>query len=370
MDVFRQLISMDAVNHEILQRIEKAMFVVCLDDATPQSYDEQAFHIIGGDANNRWFDKVCQLIIFSNGKAGINGEHSPLDATVYVPLLEFVLIKYARQLGTNGYPDDLQTDPSLLPKPQKLQWKISPMISEMLQSAEAEYMKRWKNTDVKLLFCREAGTALLKKLKISPDSFVQIALQLAYYRMYGVPCATYETGQTRQFYHGRTETVRSCSVESVEFTKAMVSPEHNNESRLQLFKKAVESHKRYMIDAVSGKACDRHLFGLKLLALEEVQEGKLKQLPAIFTDPMYAKSTYYKLSTSNIPGTSTFCGGFGNVVKDGYGCCYITRPDVFIFGIVSDYSCDTTDSLKMKQAINDAVRDIIKLFPAPPSSKL
>ena len=47
-----------------------------------------------------------------------------------------------------------------------------------------------------------------------------MAFQLAYFRHYGEPCATYESGSTRAFLHGRTETVRSCSMDSVAFTKA------------------------------------------------------------------------------------------------------------------------------------------------------
>lgn len=42
--------------------------------------DHAANLIMHGDANNRWFDKVFQFIVCSNGRVGINGEHSPLDA--------------------------------------------------------------------------------------------------------------------------------------------------------------------------------------------------------------------------------------------------------------------------------------------------
>jgi carnitine O-acetyltransferase len=57
-------------------------------------------------------------------------------------------------------------------------------------------------------------------VQVSPDAFVQMALQLAYFRIYKNPCATYESASTRQFLHGRTETIRSCSNESVAFTKS------------------------------------------------------------------------------------------------------------------------------------------------------
>jgi len=65
--------------------------------------------------------------------------------------------------------------------------------------------------------------------------------------------ATYETGQTRQFYHGRTETVRSFSTESVEWTKAMKDPSASKEKRIELLRRATEYHSRTLMnDAVNG----------------------------------------------------------------------------------------------------------------------
>lgn len=38
------------------------------------------------------------------------------------------------------------------------------------------------------------------------------------------PAPTYETATTRQFYNGRTETMRSCTEEAVEFAHSMLNP--------------------------------------------------------------------------------------------------------------------------------------------------
>ena len=38
------------------------------------------FH--AGDGSNRWFDKAFCLIVTNDGRAGVNGEHAPLDALV------------------------------------------------------------------------------------------------------------------------------------------------------------------------------------------------------------------------------------------------------------------------------------------------
>lgn len=65
------------------------------------------------------------------------------------------------------------------------------------------------------------GHAFLKRYKLSPDFFVQQAIQLAYYKTFKFIPAVYETAHTRLFYHGRTETVRSLTNESLAFCKTM-----------------------------------------------------------------------------------------------------------------------------------------------------
>ena len=67
-------------------------------------------------------------------------------------------------------------------------------------------------------------------------------------RMYGKPCATYETASLRQFQLGRTDTIRSCSSESLEFTKGMDDPNLSNEQKADLLRKAVGSHKSYVTE--------------------------------------------------------------------------------------------------------------------------
>jgi len=56
------------------------------------------------------------------------------------------------------------------------------------------------------------GKNLIKKFKMSPDAYAQMAIQLAYYRLKGTVRATYESAQTRKFLAGRTE-ARGAAVE-------------------------------------------------------------------------------------------------------------------------------------------------------------
>ena len=49
------------------------------------------------------------------------------------------------------------------------------------------------------------GKGLIKKFKMSPDAYAQMAIQLAYFRLKGAVRATYESAQTRKYLAGRTE---------------------------------------------------------------------------------------------------------------------------------------------------------------------
>jgi hypothetical protein len=67
-------------------------------------------------------------------------------------------------------------------------------------------------------------------------------------RLYSKPCATYETASLRQFQLGRTDTIRSCSTESLEFSKGMMDPALSTQKKAELLRKAVTGHKNYVAE--------------------------------------------------------------------------------------------------------------------------
>lgn len=83
--------------------------------------------------------------------------------------------------------------------------------------------------DVELrIFVHNAfGKGVMKKCRLSPDAFIQMALQLAYYRDANKFSLTYEASMTRLFREGRTETVRPCTIESSAWVKAMCEPKRD-----------------------------------------------------------------------------------------------------------------------------------------------
>ena len=77
--------------------------------------------------------------------------------------------------------------------------------------------------DLRIYVHDHYGKGFMKKSNMSPDAYIQMALQLAYYRDAGKFSLTYEASMTRLYREGRTETVRPCTIESAAWVKAMES---------------------------------------------------------------------------------------------------------------------------------------------------
>lgn len=363
-------LSQDEMNRKNLERIHAALTVVALDDNEPFSDDNVAFHSLGilcplqrvsssgGDANNRWYDKLITHIIYRNGRMGANGEHSPLDAPISAKLVEYCA-KRLVPLG-EGYPDSAPTIPETqLSRPEKLEWNLSENVQKALHLANAEHQRRWKNLEIHFCKFTDFGSQAIKQLKTAPDAFIQMAIQLAFFRLHKTVCPTYETTHTRLFLHGRTETVRTCSVESKAFVEAMDDPDVSQGTKHQLLVEAINSHLRQIKDCMIGRGIDRHLLGLRMAAMETG-----RPTPKMLEDEAFRLSTYFRLSTSNMGDSPYFYGGFGCAVEDGYGICYWPRPERVVFSIACRYSCPQTSSTGMGEAITNsmfALRDLLAI---------
>lgn len=97
--------------------------------------------------------------------------------------------------------------------------------------------------------------------------------QLAYYMTHGHSCGTYEAAQVRKFQLGRTETVRICTTQTQEWTKAMLNSSESSEKKRELFRAAVKGHGVDMGNASNGMGIDRHLFGKSHSAVYPVYQS-------------------------------------------------------------------------------------------------
>ncbi|KFA49495.1 hypothetical protein S40293_02901 [Stachybotrys chartarum IBT 40293] len=358
-DARELLVQSSPKNKAILEAIESASFIVCLDDASPVTLEERAHQYWHGDGLNRWFDKPLQFIVNENGTSGFMGEHSMMDGTPTHRLNDYVNDQIFNNRLDFSNPN-IRPD---LAAPELLTFDITKPLEVEIQRATKDFHDVIGQHELKVQAYQVYGKGLIKKFKCSPDAYVQMIIQLAYFKMFGVCRPTYESAATRRFQLGRTETCRTVSDESVAWCTAMVDSAVDDETRIDLFRKATNAHIEYISAASDGKGVDRHLFGLKKL-LEPGQE-----LPPLYADPAYAYSSSWYLSTSQL--SSEYFNGYGwsQVIDQGFGIAYMINENSLNFNIVSKRMGSDRMSHYINEAAND-MRELLLPTLEPPKAKL
>lgn len=111
-----------------------------------------------------------------------------------------------------------------LPSPTEITFDLNPSLESSIVKAEENFDALINTQELKVCHFEGYGKNTIKKLKLSPDAYAQMAIQLAYYKMNGVVHPTYESAQTKKYKYGRTETCRSVTMESVDWVKIMEDP--------------------------------------------------------------------------------------------------------------------------------------------------
>ncbi|KAJ2001141.1 Carnitine O-acetyltransferase mitochondrial [Coemansia thaxteri] len=323
-DNYRLLADASPANAAVLERLQSAAFLVCLDSARPVTREEVHRVLWHGNGRNRWFDKSLQFIVCDNAKAGFLAEHSSMDGTPTCRLNDFILAQTLR-----APLDPTASARADLPAPEPLRFATPPALVRAVDQAAQRFDDVVARHQLSVLHYDAFGKDEIKRLGFSPDAFVQMAIQFGYFKLYGRVRATYEAAATRQFAHGRTETCRSVSPESVAFCELFETPTASADAKLAALQAATRAHGAYAKMCSQGKGVDRHLLGLRL----SLRPGEEK--PRIFQDPAYAETSHWYLSTSQLSSEHFEGWGFSEVVPDGYGVAYTIRNDAVILHIAA-----------------------------------
>ncbi|XP_068222980.1 choline O-acetyltransferase isoform X2 [Palaemon carinicauda] len=410
----RQLLAGDAENQKTLHIIETSVLVLCFDDPLPSKFnlatrtshraslskrsssftmnsqsseltlrDEvNAGHqmIHGGGFNhnsaNRWFDKTVQFVVTSDGWCGLCYEHSCAEGIVVIQLVEQVLQAIAADtqapppeeteevhppqeeiavsepqdstVNNTGFPAPEEAAPN----PTKLEWKVTPVIYRRIQESADRVDRLVEDLDFRILRYLGYGRGFMKKTKCSPDAFIQLALQLAFFRCHGQLTSTYESASTRRFRHGRVDSIRANTPQVLTWCEAMVinAPVAD---RLAKFDTAISMQTDIMVNNILGRGIDIHLLGLREMAKE-------MGLPPqeIFTHRSYQVANHFRLSTSQVPTLSDSWMGYGPVVPNGYGASYNPHPDYIVFCLSAFNSCEETSTLEFGRSLERALDEM------------
>ncbi|KAL2084173.1 hypothetical protein ACEWY4_019691 [Coilia grayii] len=352
------LISLDPANEGILEVIQSSLFIVSLDDckpyATSENYSAMTLQALTGDPTIRWGDKSYNYLCFADGTFGSNCDHAPYDAMTLISLCYHVDQKLKASNGKWKGSEVVRA----LPLPEELVFTIDDRVRRDISLAKEQYYRTTQDLQAVTYAFTSFGKAAIKKRKLHPDTFVQLALQLAYYRLHHKSGSCYETATTRRFYHGRTETMRPCTTEAQSWCTTMLDPTANAEAKRAALLKAANTHNKLMAEAQQGKGFDRHLLGLGLIAKEEGLP-----VPELFTDPPFVTSGgggNFVLSTSLV-GYTTVLGAVAPMVNHGYGFFYQIRDDRIVASCTAWKSCAETNAEALFHSLSSSLHDMLAL---------
>lgn len=325
--------------------------------------------MLHGGARSRWFDKSFQIIMCANGRSAVNFEHAWGDGVA--------VLRYCNEVWQEA--KDIPVEPpaadAARASPERLQWDLTPELTAAVDAAGQrfdEWLERM-TTDIALIPEVDAGK--VRALKVGPDGFMQVSMQLAHYRVHGHLVPSYESANHAAFKHGRTECIRPATIQVLRFCEAMSSSSFSPAERAQLLRDAIKKHGEATKDALMGQGVDRHLFGLQKMA--EIAAGcsdeehekvftrertrprhKSDELNAFFSTAAHKKWQKIIVSTSTLDSVALDGGGFGPINDDCYAIGYAMRKSDCGF-IVSTYR---KDGAQMAEALMSSIRDMYALL--------
>ncbi|GEQ71190.1 hypothetical protein JCM33374_g4871 [Metschnikowia sp. JCM 33374] len=313
------------VNAASLESIFAASFVICLDDNYPITIEEKSRNCWHGDGENRFFDKPLEFFVSKNGHSGFLGEHSRMDATPTVQMNNSILQSIFKE-SPEAFISEIATlsaspEKSVPELPSLLPFDLSAQVKKDIAFAKEKFAANIDLLDQEIFQYYGYGKNLIKQFKVSPDAYVQMLMQLAYYKLTGKVRPTYESAATRKYLKGRTETGRVVSNESKKFVETFTDDNASNEEKIAAFNAACKQHIKYLGEAADGRGVDRHLFGLSQM----LKEGE--EIPDIFKDPVFKYSSTWYISSSQVPSEHFQSWGWSQVIDEGFGLAYLVNSE-------------------------------------------
>ena len=343
-----RLIDHNKENAALLSKIDNAIVVLSIDTTVDSSSHDQASQaLLAGDITSRWFDKHQIILLKHSGRVGINFEHSCSDGTNWIHFIQDCLPsaepehthhnEHSIALNRNEY--------------ERIQFEMPTKTKQVIAEQAFLWQQQLSDVDTHVLTYTLWGKSLAKEHGVSPDAMVQMAFQLAYFRLKGDMAPTYESAQMRQYFCARTDTIRSCSSASKRFAFDWQETIGSKSTLLE----AIKSHKEQSKRVLQGEGIDRHLLSLETLAKQQGYQEPL------FSDPLYKQSATWLMSTSNGSDPSLDIFGFGPVTHKGFGLGYIIKPNSLCVNITAFKSAGNA-ATDFSQALEKVLDEFYQLL--------
>ena len=237
-----------------LELIETALFSVHLEDQKPDDNLAACDQLLRGNSGNRWFDKSLQFIIFNDGFAGLNVEHSGLDRATIVDFLDYVLGIDPSSIDQYSGASDQGT-----PLSKNLNFDLTPTFQKRIIRAAATFEKRKQEIVSTILEYKEFDVKLLAQNQVSPDAFAQCALQLAHWRLYDRFASVGQNISMRHYQFGRVQSLWVLSSEMVDFVNTMLDTNKDSSDKYKALKKTAQQHETRIKECRQGDVAELHI---------------------------------------------------------------------------------------------------------------
>ena len=253
-------------NAATLQTVERALFVVCLDDASPGSHYSASALVRDGSAESRWYDKSLQIVVFENGIAGLNFEHAAVDGHVANGFAHH-LQRVALELQPVGRRSQTSNHSRPSAHVERLVWSIDEGLCKQLTAVRKRFLQAIESR-ISDSWQYRVDIARFAQLRAAErDALVQLAIQVASKEHFGRVHSVLEPVHVRNFSGGRLDFIASVTPESLAFvTHAFESGD------AALLKRAVSAHRASIRDVKEGKGVINHLLALAAREFPQARE--------------------------------------------------------------------------------------------------
>ena len=283
-------------NRNLLEMLDQAAFIVCLDTVSPRTPSERCHQFLYGDPSSRWSDKTLQFVVCPNGVSAYVCEHAPIDGGILDQLNQRVKRAILDQ-GTDRQPlSSSQTEGVI--DPQAFKFASDEELDTHISTAYQSFGANKVHNDFCLYRTDVFGGSFLRSQRCAPKSGFQIVIQMAALEYFGYQTSSWETVSMRTFHKGRVDIYQAVIPPIRDFCAAMKAEAALQTGRQKkkplrpLFDEAARAHTALLARVSQGRGFAGHMY-----ALQEVVAPD-EQTPALFSsDSAYAKTRPSKLMT-------------------------------------------------------------------------
>ncbi|RDW64263.1 hypothetical protein BP5796_10765 [Coleophoma crateriformis] len=280
-------------NAEYFSIIDRAAFLICLDDGSPTNGPERVRQYYLGDGFNRWHDKCLQFMVCSNGVSGYTVEHTMIDGLTVHELNDWIHKVIAEhkpeEFATNGHRNGHGSAPIL----EEYVLTTTPDIDNHMDVLREKYLSYTSKREFANYELKSFGNTLLAEHNCPIKATFDLTIQLASRIYFGYTPASWEPVSMAQFHKGRFAIVQVITQSVMQFCFSAADNTIPAPDRRNMLLTAASDYNARLRDTYGGNAYFRLMNAMKTVWPEH------EPLAPLFSNPTWLK-THPRLIMSNL----------------------------------------------------------------------